>query len=493
MTRSLSITCVFSVLFFILPRVHALTEAEAIRIALENNPDVKVRRILLSSDSLELKKAKADAGVQVSASGENLLELHPATRYTYSGNDSTVRTVESALGGSVSTHVPGGGKISASVEGRGVRDLDTSETDFTTTASLAISQPLLRDAWSNAPMDYQINIEMKNLNISLEKFRGQMLDILSSVRESYLTWISALKTVGIREAELLYTRNALEYERARYMLGEKAEMDTLTAALELLRARENLMTATYEEKRARERFALELGRGIGDPGEKDSPLELVPEFVDSTIDIHPIPSADAIMKKIEENNYELKLLEITGEILELQLRNYKNSLLPRLDVSAGISSTQRGERLFASGNATSSSNGIDPWIGITFTHDFLSKSNRYRKKQAEFSLQSNAIEKQDFIKQQKVAVDEFVDAWARDSARLAIRTAEVIIAEKNHAYAVERYQLGEIDNLAKLKAQSDLINARLNKLYAEVNLKRLEIAVDKATTNVFDRFGVTLK
>ena len=73
MTRYLSTTCIFSVLFFFTPKVHALTEAEAIQIALENNPNVKVRRILLSSDSLELKKAKADAGVQVSVSGENLL------------------------------------------------------------------------------------------------------------------------------------------------------------------------------------------------------------------------------------------------------------------------------------------------------------------------------------------------------------------------------------------------------------------------------------
>jgi outer membrane protein TolC len=86
-----------------------------------------------------------------------------------------------------------------------------------------------------------------------------------------------------------------------------------------------------------------------------------------------------------------------------------------------------------------------------------------------------------------------VDAWSRDSARLVIRTAEVRIAGKNHEYALERYKLGEIDNLARLKAQNDVISARLNRLIAEVNLKRLEIAVDKATANVLNRFGVKLK
>lgn len=475
---------VFFVLLCLFSTAKAFTEAEAIQIALENNPEIKISAIALSRDSLDLKKVQADAFLQAQISGDKIIEVHPATRNSYSGADTVIRTLETGFGGTVSHHIPGGGNVSTSVESWGTRDLDSSGANFTTYSGLTVTQPLLKDAWSNAPIDYQISIEKKNLNITFEKFKDDILDILSRVREAYLDWLSSVHAVEIRKAELEYTRNALDYEKARFQLGEKAEMDTLAATLELLRARENLMSAEYGEKTARKRFSLELGIDTGE----------LPELSDSSIQISPIPSADAIMVKVKENNYQLKLIELTKELLELQHYKHKNSLLPRVDVSAGVQSTQRGSNFFSSNSATAANpNVIDPWIGITFTYDILARKERYSKKQAELSLQSNEIEKTYFINQQRVAVGEFVDAWAQDSAKLNIRSAEVIIAEKNHNYAVERYQLGEIDNLTKLKAQSDLINAKLNKLFAEVNLKRLEIAVDKATANVFNRFGVTLK
>lgn len=479
-----NIKFVFFVLFCLISTAKAFTEAEAVQIALKNNPEIQISTISLSRDSLDLKKVQADAFLQAQVSGDKIIEVHPATLNSYSGADTVIRTIETVFGGTVSHHIPGGGNVSTSIETRGIRDLDSPGSDFVTTSGLSVTQPLLKDAWSNAPIDYQINIEKKNLNISFEKFKDDILDILSRVREAYLDWLSSVHAVEIRKAELVYTQDALDYEKARFQLGEKAEMDTLTAALELLRARENLMSAEYGEKTARKRFSLELGIGT---------VEL-PELSDSSIQIGPIPSAGAIMAKVEENNYQLKLLKLTKELLELQSYKHKNDLLPRVDVSAGVQSTQKGSNFFSSNKATPTNpNVIDPWIGITFTYDILARKERYSRKQAELSLQSNEIEKEYFINQQRVAVGEFIDAWAQDSAKLNIRSAEVIIAEKNHNYAVERYQLGEIDNLTKLKAQSDLINTKLNKLFAEVNLKRLEIAVDKATANVFNRFGVTLK
>ncbi len=474
---------VFPVLFCFLSTANAFTEAEAIQIALKNNSEIQINTISLSRDSLDLKKVQADALLQAQVSGDKIIEVHPATKNSYSGADTVNRTIETGVRGKASHHLPGGGNISTSIETRGIRDLGGSGSDFVTTTGLTVTQPLLKDAWSNAPIDYQITVEKKNLNISFEKFKDDILDILSLVREAYLDWVSSVHAVEIRKAEQVYTQDALDYEKARFQLGEKAEMDTLTAALELLQARENLMSAEYVEKTARKRFSLELGISTGE----------LPELSDSSIHISPIPSAGAIMANVEENNYQLKFLELKKELLELEHYKHKNSLLPRVDVSAGVQSTLKGSSFFSSNRATPTNpNLIDPWIGITFTYDILARKERHSRKQAELSLLSNEIEKEYFINQQRIAVGEFIDAWAQDSTKLNIRSAEVIIAEKNHNYAVERYRLGEIDNLTKLKAQSDLINAKLNKLFAEVNLKRLEIAVDKATANVFNRFGVIL-
>ncbi|MFC1585824.1 TolC family protein [Fibrobacterota bacterium] len=468
----------------ILAVTSAFTEQEAVRLALKANPDIKISSITLRRDSLELEKARDEGSLQAILTGDKLLKVNPRTSLSYGETEETRSTVETALGADLSRQVTGGGSIKASAESRGRRDLDSSESVYSATAALTVTQPLLKDAWSNAPVDHQIELEKKNLRISFESFKNNMLDILSRVRDSYLDWLSAVNAVEIRKAELEYTRNSLEYEKARFQLGEKAEMDTLTAALEFLRARENFMSAEYEQRTAKKRFALELGI------EKEN----LPELSDAAIQINPIPSAEDIMAKVRENHFQLRVLDITRESLLLQKKKHQNALLPRVDVSAGITATRTGDGMFSSGAATATEPDItDPWIGITFSYDLLSRRDRRLKKQAELSLMSNEIEKENLIREQTVAVAEFVDAWAEDSAKLDIRSAEADIAEKNFSYAVERYKLGEIDNLARLKARSDLINARLNKLFAEVNLKRLEIAVDRAAASVLDRFGVKLK
>ena len=76
---------------------------------------------------------------------------------------------------------------------------------------------------------------------------------------------------------------------------------------------------------------------------------------------------------------------------------------------------------------------------------------------------------------------------------MQIRNRESEIAKKNHEFAQVGYRLGTADYLTLLKAKNDLINSQLSKIQAEVNLKKIEIAVDEATGMVLGRFGAVVK
>ncbi|MBF0431887.1 MAG: TolC family protein [Fibrobacteria bacterium] len=472
------------IILSILGLAHSFNEYEAVQMALEKSPNIRVSTINLTHDSLNQIITRSDAAVQAEVSGNNIIEAHPATRMSYGDNSTTSNSIESSAGGTISKYLPGGGQLSASVTGAVSKNLDSSGSSVTTTTGVTAIQPLLKDAWSNAPIDYEIEIGKKNLAKSFEKFKSDVLEILTEVRNSYLDWLGATRTVAIREMELNFTTEALEYEKARFSLGEKAEMDTLSGALELLRAKEKLLSAAYEERAAKRQLALELGI---------SPEDL-PPLTDSLIEVNTLPSENAILAQINKHDYELKLLDIGREILEMQQKKYGNALLPRLDVKAGVSNVQHGSMYFSGSDATASRpNVLDPWVGINFSYDIFSRKARYQKKQAVLSLKSNNIERTYALNQQKSEISDFLDAWKQDEARLSIRRSEIKIAERNYEYAVQRYELGEIDNLVKLKARNDLISARLNRLLAEMNLKKLEIAVDKVTANVLNRFGIRLE
>lgn len=452
--------------------------------ALDNNHDIRTSRISLQKDSIALESVKSEASWQAVVTGNNAVELHPATVQHAPGSDETQTSVGTNLGAEVSRYIPGGGHISASVSGSGNRNLDSANTDFSTISEIKATQPLLKNAWSNAPMDFQINIERNSFNISQEQFKKELRNTLSTVRESYLDLVGAVQAVEIRKAELLYATNALDYERARLFVGEKAEMDTLTAALEYLRASENLMSAEYAVKTAKRNLALAVGL----------PISEVEVQSGTAIEISPLPTLEEIREQVKDNDDRLAILEITRRNLILQRNRYSNALLPQVDIEAALRNTEYGDNFFTSNNASATRpNTLDPWIGISLTFDLLSRKDRYARKSTDLSLKYNEIEREQLWKELSFSIDAFIDAWAQDSAKLAIRTAEIQIAEKNHNYAIQRYEIGEIDNLAKLKAQSDLINAQLNRLLAEVNLKKLEIAVDQATANVFNRFGVKVK
>jgi outer membrane protein TolC len=357
-------------------------------------------------------------------------------------------------------------------------------TDYTTTASLDFTQPLLKNAWDNADIDYFIKLEQNNAGISKEQFKNDIREIISDIREKYWDWVLAAKTVSIRQTQLQYAENEMSYERTRFIIGEGTEMDTLSAALELLRARENLMTAEYEEKTSRKNLCLEL----------DIPADSLAFSAEPVIALEPLPEPDIILQSAKENSKDLNVLELTRSSLILQEKKESNKLLPSVDLEAGIRNTRYGTQPFYDDNGTSAQpSQFDPYIGIRFTYDILARRERLSKKKTALNLVSSEIEKEQILREIRIDVENFIDAWHRDSARLAIRGKEITIAEKTYAQALEGYKIGTVDNLERLKAKNDLINSKLKLLNAEINLKKLEIAVDNATANTLKRFGVNLK
>ncbi|MFH0921449.1 MAG: TolC family protein [Fibrobacterota bacterium] len=459
--------------------IHALSEKEAILLALSRHPDIRIQAYALTTDSLRLAAAKSAARPLITLSGENAAEYHPAIREDNGMAATTHQEFSGNLKASASTLLPGGGSVSLSASNGYNRNPDSSRTIHASRLSLLLKQPLLQNAWGLSDAEVGIRVERNNLALSRKQFDAAVEQVLSDVRGNYWDWVLAERQRIIRETDLSYASQELENARTRLKLGVGTEMDTLSSALERLRALDNMVTAQYAERLAR----LTLLQALGLP---DNASEAP---ADTEVQLAPLPPADSLRARAQRENPKLRLLDATRANLELQLKQSRNRLLPAMDVVAGVNRDADGTRPFTSNRASAFSPAVtDPYAGILFTYDLLSRNARISGRQVNASLQSNAAEREKASNTLALDVENLLAAWQEDSLRLTIRETEVRIAEKNFHQTEESFKLGSVDNLAMTKAKNDLINAYLNRLNAIVGLKKVEISVDRATGTGLRRF-----
>jgi len=211
------------------------------------------------------------------------------------------------------------------------------------------------------------------------------------------------------------------------------------------------------------------------------------------ISLSPLPAPADLRQLAETHSLKLATLIHARQKSTLENKKTGNNLLPAVNLEAGVASTRYGSSPFDNdAGSPARPSGTDPYIGIRFTYDLLARKDRMARAQTHLSLESNGIEKEKTLREIDIEVDNFIEAWKLDSARLAIRQTEIAIAEKSYAQAAAGYKIGTVDLLQRTKARNDLINARLNRLQAELNLKELEISIDQAIGKTLSKFGVHL-
>src|SRR3989339_2014169 len=89
----------------------ALSEKEAILLALSRHPDIRIQAFSLTRDSLDLALAKSAAGPRVVLSGINAAEYHPAITRDFGAGASTHQEFSGNLSAEASTQFIGGGAL----------------------------------------------------------------------------------------------------------------------------------------------------------------------------------------------------------------------------------------------------------------------------------------------------------------------------------------------------------------------------------------------
>lgn len=323
-----------------------LTRDEAVRMAVENNPDLAVTRFEPGVNDARVSAARAVfLPTFNSALLRNSNQIPPANLFS---GESGVQTDYWSGEAGLSQRLPWGG---ASYDVLFTNQRTTTDNPFTSftpslTSSLQaiFSQPLLRDFKTDAARA-QIEIASRNRDIAGIQVRERTAQVGADAEAAYWALVAALASVDVQQRSLDLALELERTNRARVDVGQSPPLDLVAAQAEVAQRRENLIVARTTALQAEDT----LRTLIVDPKRADywsvrlDPAERQPAVTGA-------PDVDAAVRRALAERSDVAQARKQIENSETAVAVAKNQTLPDLRAQATyLSNAQGGSRLLRTG------------------------------------------------------------------------------------------------------------------------------------------------
>jgi outer membrane protein TolC len=311
------------------PATLRLTQRCAIQMALARNFTLEFERFdpKLVSQNVRIAAAEFDPrfDFSVNYSEQNTRDLFSAGRHTGVDNGTTDTSWSLGLGGLT----PFGTTYDLAYDMRRSSQTSiTSEDRYTSEVTVALRQPLLRNAGTDANLA-SLRIARTSLRISEWGLRGTVMDIITGVIEAYNELYQARLNLGVTERSRELARRLYLDNLARVDIGVGRPLDVTTARAEVA-AREEAVLVAERQLLDRENFLKQLITNDVD------------RFLATRVMIEPPvpPPFEGTVEKGLRDAFAMRP-DYRQFTLDLERRKVtvafqKNQLLPRLDLTASL-------------------------------------------------------------------------------------------------------------------------------------------------------------
>ena len=457
----------------------SLTLEDAVRRAVENNPDLAIVRLGTEVEAARVGQSRgAFAPVFSTVLGRSSNVTPPSNLFL---GESAVDVNDWFSSTGVRQRLPwGAGTWSVS--------WDTSRTTTNNPISifdpslqsgvqLAFSQPLLKDRKIDAAR-HQYIIARRNEQSSELRFRESVVQTVATVKQAYWTLKATMANVTVQQRSLELAQELARQNSVRVDAGQIPPLDLVQAEAEVAQRKENLIRAKTAAEDAEDR----LRRLIMDPGDASFwTMRLDP--VEEPAGRVPLPDIDAAVANALKGRYDIARAGQDLENAKTDVEFLGNQQLPdvRFETSyrgSGLGGTQLLRTGGFPGVITGTLNrSLGDALGQAFTPDYptwsfgvtvnypvgrsyekasVARADIERKQAAQriASLQLQAAESIRQAGRQIQSTTERVDA-ARASATLAEQRFD---AERR------RFDVGLSTTFLVTQAQRDLLQAEVNLL-----------------------------
>jgi len=487
-----------------------LTEADAIRLALENNLDITVERYAPASSAWELRKARA--------------VLNPVLSFTSSVNRLTSPATSVLQGADVlldltstnqaKVHLPFERGLDIDVDFTSRRVRNTSSffsinPALTSNLNLSLTQHLLKDFGSISRGRF-LRIAQNTHKMSQEEFTARVVDVLVGVLDAYWELAFAQEEMKAREMSLRLAEIVLEQNKTQLELGTVTRLDVLQAEAEVASRKEQQALSRHNRRildRLKEMISSRLDAGTI-PASIEVVAASIPEAAAPT-------DVTQLIQRALELRPEVRQLDLDIDNKKIQVDYARNQLRPTLDLIASYSHNGVGGphiiRDYSQNFLNPPIVGILPGgfgdsleglfggrylgyaVGLNLQIPIGNDAARATSAQAQIDYYRSQMRLRAL--RQKIAV-EVRDAHARldrDRARSEAAGATVRYGAERLKAEEQKHEAGESTTRFILEAQRDLEDSRNRLLRARVDAVKSRITLDKAVGEILSVYGVTLK
>lgn len=402
-----------------------LTAEEAVKIALENNYDIRLRANDLKIDSENV--AIGNAG------------MLPAVTATVNDNNSRqyIRQVRS--------------------------DGTINEVDNGLNNNLSYGVNLGWTVFDGLSMFSRYDQLKENRKLGEAELQLAILQRIGDVLETYYNLVQQQQQLTAIDTAIAYSRERLSLAENRFSIGKAARLDVLNAQVDLNTDLDSRLT----QKALYARTLIELNTLLG----RDPKTEF---RVAETADVE----RGLLLPELEENarkqNPQLQAQLINKRISELNLRTIKGQRYPTISVNTGYNfSDTRSSLGFTTQNTNRGFN-----YGFAAT---LNVFDGFRQKRNETIAKIQIENATLAVQQQELAVLAAVDAAFKDyltNLEMADLAREnVAIAKRNFEITSDKFRIGTLTPVEVRTAQLNYLNAKVRLSNALYSAKLSELAL----------------
>jgi hydrophobic/amphiphilic exporter-1 (mainly G- bacteria), HAE1 family len=458
-----------------------ISRDEAIRMAVDNNPDLAVSRYDPAISETDIASARSAFVPTLQSALQRNSQLQPPVNLF--GGAAGTRTDLWTGSVGVGQRLPWGGADYLFNWDSSRTTSDSIITSFSpalaSTLQVAFSQPLLRDFKIDSARA-QLDLSKRNREIADTRYTEASVTTKADAERAYWLLVSSLALVDVQQRSLDLALELERTNRARVDVGQSPPLDLVAAQAEVAQRRENLIVA-----RTNARQAEDLLRTMTLDPKRDDYWTLRLEPADLTPAVGPPPDVDAAVKRALEDRTDL--IRARKEILntETNISLSRSEVLPDLRAQAiYLTNGAGGSRLLREGGFPGTIVGTQVTsfgsvLGQLFSADYptwtlgLSFSYPLGNSAAQASLAKARIERDQSAARLRsfelTAVRQVRDAAARlEQNQQRIETTRVgrELAEQRLDAEQRRFEVGLSTSFLVIQAQRDLAIARNNETQA---------------------------
>jgi hydrophobic/amphiphilic exporter-1 (mainly G- bacteria), HAE1 family len=467
-----------------------LTVEDAVRMGLENNPDIHVSRLDPRIADERVGQARAAYTPNLLSSVLRNNQTTPPTSFLVGTQGVTATTASGSVG--IAQRLPWLG-TSYSVSFDATKATTTSTfTNFNPSLAgrvlFSMSQPLLKDLRIDAARQ-TLQVSRGNRDISDARFRETVVRTLADVKRAYWDLVAARSLMDVQARSLELSTDLVRINRARVQVGQAPPLDLVAAQAEEAQRQEAVTIAEVQARQAEDRLRLMIFDASQasfwatalDPVDRPSLEQITPDV-------------DAVVGKALETRLDLVRARIEVANADTTVRFSRNQTLPDLRVAFGYTGNSlAGTRLIRTGGFPGTVTGSEvipfstamdqlrradfpSWnVVVNFSYplgrsleDAALARARLEADQARMRLANLEIAA---VRQLRSA------AWQieMNAKRIITSRAARSLAEERANTEQKRFDVGLSTSFLVVQAQRDLAQARNNELSAALDYVRAVI------------------